>query len=70
MGKDFFLNPSFQHSIIPFFQRLIRRLFSGERSYGCLPDVSSDAQPIEKVGAADPSFPKSANPVEKDGSLL
>jgi hypothetical protein len=43
---------------------------SGERSYGCLPDASRDALPTEKAGAADPSFPKSANPVEKDRSLL
>ncbi|HET6488411.1 MAG TPA: hypothetical protein VFG28_01525 [Syntrophales bacterium] len=70
MGKDFFLNPSFQHSIIPFFQRMIRSFFSSALNFGCLPDASREAQPTEKVGAAEPSFPKSANPVEKDGSLL
>jgi len=71
MGKDFFLNPSFQHSIIPFFQRLIRSIFDSERNFGCLPgaDASSDARPAEKVGTDDPSFPKSANSVEKDASL-
>ena len=68
MGKDFFLNPSFQHSIIPFFQRLIRSIFDSERNYGCLPDAdaSSNARPAEK---ADPSSPKSANSVEKEASL-
>jgi hypothetical protein len=49
---------------------LIRSIFCSERNYGCLPDASSDARPAEKVGTADPSFPKSANPVEKDRSLL
>jgi ribosomal protein S16 len=42
---------------------------SDQRSYGCLPDSSRDAQPVEKVGTADPSLPKSANSVEKDASL-
>jgi hypothetical protein len=49
--------------------RLIRSLFNSERSYGCLPDASRDARPAEKIGTADPSFPKSANSVEKDASL-
>ena len=48
---------------------LIRSIFGSERNYGCLPDASGDAQPTEKVGAADPSFPKSANSVEKDSAL-
>jgi hypothetical protein len=49
---------------------LIRSICGSGRNFGCLPDASRDAQPTEKVGAADPSFPKSSNPVEKDGSLL
>jgi hypothetical protein len=49
---------------------LIRSICGSERNYGCLPDASRNAQPTEKVGAADPSLPKSANPVEKDRSLL
>jgi len=69
MGKDFFLNPSFQHSIIPFFQRLIRSLFGSGRNYGCLPDASGNEQPTEKIGASNPSVAKSANSVEKDASL-
>jgi hypothetical protein len=49
---------------------LIRSIFGSERNYGCLPDDSRDAQPTEEVGAPESSFPKSANPVEKGGSLL
>jgi hypothetical protein len=47
---------------------LWRAVVSDQRSYGCLPeaDALSDARPAEK---ADPSFPKSANSVEKDSSL-
>jgi hypothetical protein len=49
---------------------LLRNVFGNGRNYCCLPDASRDPQPTEKVGAADTSFPKSSNPVEKDGSLL
>jgi hypothetical protein len=56
-----------------FFSRLvlhIKSFLSDARNYGCLPDASGDAQPADKIQTADPSFPKSANPVEKGRSLL
>jgi hypothetical protein len=70
MGKDFFLNPSFQHSIIPFFQRLIRSLFGSGRNYGCLPEDTGTPHPEQRALNHASNRPASANPVEKDGSLL
>jgi hypothetical protein len=69
MGKDFFLHPSFQHSIIPFFQRLIRSIFGSERNYGCLPEDTGTPHPEQRAGNHASNRTESANSIEKEASL-
>jgi hypothetical protein len=48
---------------------LLRTVFGSGRNYGCLPDTL-DSHAGEKKTPPAQTRPASANPVEKDGSLL